>query len=63
MTMYFNYPTKKGLKEQIGQELDYEETSIFGPEYKSTGSFVGCNERRSYFAQVTMKNDLIVKVI
>jgi hypothetical protein len=32
MTMIFNYPSKKSLKESIGQKLDYVETSAFGNE-------------------------------
>ena len=34
MTMIFDYATKKELKENIGKPLRYEETSIFGEEYK-----------------------------
>ena len=63
-----NYPTKKELKETIGHSLKYTETSFFGPEYKSNGIFCGCNRphitgySREFFAEVTMKNDLINKV-
>ena len=56
------YETKKKLKEAIGQELEYIETSIFGEEYKSTGTIVGCNQSRSFFAKVTLENDIIKKV-
>ena len=56
------YETKKQLKENIGQELDYIETSIFGSEYKSDGQIVGCNKKRSFFAKVFVKNDKIIKV-
>ena len=58
-----NYRTKKALKASIGRPLNYEETSLFGPEYKDTGTFyvVGPRERK-WFAEVTMKDGLIVKV-
>lgn len=68
MTMLANYPTKKDLKAAVGKPLDYTETSMFGPQYKSTGSFAVCNRPsitgfgREYFATVTMKDDIIVKV-
>ena len=64
----FNYPSKKVLKEQIGQRLNYIETSIFGEEYRRDGVFTGANrphitgKGREFFAQVTMKNGLIHKV-
>jgi hypothetical protein len=59
------YPTKKALKEKIGQELKYEETSFFGPEYKPNGTFsvVGPSPyKRNWFATVTMKDGKIEKV-
>ena len=62
MTMYAHYKSKKALKESVGTPLNYEETSMFGPEYKSDGQFVVTNVKRSFFAQVTMKNDIIAKV-
>lgn len=64
----FNYPSKKVLKEQIGKQLNYIETSIFGAEYVSDGVMVGANrphitgQGREFFAKVTMKNNQIVKV-
>ena len=63
--MILNYESKKQLKENIGKELDYTETSMFGAEYKSNGSFAGCNRphitgyKREFFAVVNMENDLI----
>ena len=60
--MQLNYKTKKDLKKDMGQELNYIETSIFGPEYKSNGSFVGCDIKRKFFAKITMENNLIKKV-
>ena len=63
MTMIFDYATKKELKENIGKPLRYEETSIFGEEYKSNGTLIGTNHpRRSWFANVTMENDIIKAV-
>lgn len=63
------YPSKKDLKARIGQRLKYRETSIFGAEYKSNGSFCVSNrpsvtgiKGREFFARVTMKDDLIAKV-
>lgn len=62
MTMYAHYVSKIALKENIGEPLIYEETSIFGPEYKENGSFIVTNRKRSFFAEVTMKDGKIVKV-
>ena len=59
------YKTKQALKDNIGKELRYEETSIFGAEYKSNGSFcvVGPSPYvRKWYAEVTMENDLIKSV-
>ena len=67
--MILRYPTKKELKNSIGKELQYQETSWFGNEYVSTGTFVGSNRpsltgygKREIFASLTMKDDLIVMV-
>lgn len=60
-----SYKTKKDLKASIGQPLRYEETSMFGPEYKETGKFcvVGPSPyKRVWYAEVTMENGLILKV-
>jgi hypothetical protein len=68
MTMISLYPTKKELKAATGQALKYQETSIFGEEYKRDGTFVVANRPhitgfgREYFAQVTMRDGLIAKV-
>jgi hypothetical protein len=59
------YKTKKDLKAAIGQPLRYIETSFFGPEYKSDGTFcvVGPSPtERKWYAQVTMVNGLIAKI-
>ena len=70
--MILNYKSKKQIKESIGKTLDYTETSFFGNEYKSDGTFCGCNrpyspeypkfeqrKGREFFAEITMENDLI----
>jgi hypothetical protein len=59
------YKTKKILKECVGKPLRYTETSMFGNEYKADGKFavVGPSAtERKWFAEVTMKEGLIVKV-
>ena len=56
------YETKKQLKEIVGSELEYIETSFFGEEYKSTGTITGCNKKRSWFANVVMQDDKIIQV-
>jgi hypothetical protein len=64
----FNYPSKKVLKENIGKRLDFIETSMFGPQYISNGTLTGANRPhitgigREFFANVTLENDIIVKV-
>ena len=61
----FNYPSKKSLKENIGQPLIYIETSLFGKEYIDNGQLAGANrphitgKGREFFAQVTMRDGLI----
>ena len=73
--MILNYKSKKAMKENIGNQLDYTETSFFGPEYKPTGMFVGCNrpyspeypkfeqrKGREFFAEITMENGVIKNV-
>jgi hypothetical protein len=39
----FNYTSKKELKENVGNRLDYIETSMFGNEYISNGQLTGAN--------------------
>ena len=67
--LILNYKSKKELRENIGKFLNYTETSMFGTEYKSDGIVVGSNrphstnnEGREFFAEVTLKNNLIKKV-
>ena len=64
--MILNYESKKQLKENIGKELNYTDTSMFGEEYKSNGKFCASNRpsitgngTREFFAEVSMVNDLI----
>ncbi len=60
-----SYKTKKALKESIGKELRYVETSMFGEEYRDNGKFcvVGPSPYdRKWYASVTMKDGLISKV-
>ena len=59
------YKTKKELKAAVGQPLRYEETSMFGEEYRPNGRFcvVGPSPReRKWFAEVTMEDGLIKSV-
>ena len=59
------YKTKKELKENVGKNLKYQETSMFGNEYKRNGTFcvVGPSPySRKWYATVTMENDRIKKV-
>jgi hypothetical protein len=66
--LLLNYPSKKVLKESIGNPLRFEETSIFGAEYVADGTIVGANrphltgQGREFFAEVTMRDGLIAKV-
>tara|TARA_B110001452_G_scaffold65042_1_gene51814 strand:+ start:293 stop:502 length:210 start_codon:yes stop_codon:yes gene_type:complete len=67
--LILNYKSKKELKSNIGKTLNYTETSMFGDEYKPNGVVVGSNrpystnnEGREFFAEVTLKNNLIKKV-
>ena len=68
MTLLALYPSKKNMKENIGQRLSYQETSWFGPEYQSNGELTVCNRPhmtgmgREWFGQVTLEDGVIVKV-
>ena len=65
MTLIAKYPSKKALKESIGQPLRYIETSLFRPEYARDGEITVCNRPhltglgREWFGQVTMQGGLI----
>lgn len=60
------YASKKELKLAVGQSLRYIETSMFGPEYKSTGTFCVVGPcpytNRKWYATVTMRDGLIASV-
>lgn len=60
--MIVHYASKKALRDNAGNALKYTETSMFGDEYKANGTFCVTNEKRSFFAEVTMKNGEIDKV-
>jgi hypothetical protein len=66
--LVFDYPSKKALKECIGQRLKYRETSLFGDEYRADGVLTGCNRphitghKREFFANVTMADGRIAGV-
>ncbi len=67
--MIAHYNSKKDLKASIGQPLKYQETSMFGAEFKPDGTFCVSNRPsisgfgpREFFAEVTMANGLIAKV-
>ena len=68
MSLVLYYDSKKQLKENIGNRLNFNDPSIFGSDYVSTGVVYGCNRphitgaKREFFAQITLKDDIIVKV-
>ena len=69
MLLAIGYESKKAMKAAIGQPLSYQETSMFGPEYKSNGvltiahrPYITSGKGREFFANVTMKNGKIEKV-
>lgn len=69
MMLLTGYKSKKELKENIGKPLVYQETSMFGPQFKSDGKFAGAHRPavtglpgREFFATITMANGLISKV-
>jgi hypothetical protein len=59
------FKTKKDMKAAIGQPPRFEETSVFGPEYRGDGSYcvVGPSPyQRNWYATVTIKNGVIASV-
>lgn len=64
------YDSKKDLKAAIGKPLIYQETSMFGAEFRADGTFSVAHRPalriratgREFFASVTMKGGLIHKV-
>ena len=69
MTLVVRYNTKKELKEAVGKRLKYTETSMFGPEYRDNGVLTVAGRphitglKREFFANVTMKDGIIEKVV
>ena len=67
--LIFRYVSKKELKACIGKPLRFSETSMFGPEYSDNGKLLGCNRphitgyKREFFAEISMKDGLIAKVL
>lgn len=68
MTLVVVYPSKKVLKENVGQRLSHIETSLFGLEYRDNGYLTVANrphitgQGREFFAEVWMRDGLIEKV-
>ncbi len=69
MTMLALYASKKDLKAAVGQQLKYQETSLFGPQYKADGILTVAGRphlvpicKREFFAEVTMVAGKISKV-
>ena len=67
--MIMHYRSKKELKENVGQQLLYTETTFYEPEYQENSTFCGSNrpaltgnKGREFFATVTMKDGLIEQV-
>jgi hypothetical protein len=64
----FDYLIKKELKANVGNRLNFIETSLFGAEYVSNGNMVGAQRPhitgrgREFFAEVTMRDGIIIKV-
>jgi hypothetical protein len=67
--LILDYASKKDLRAAVGAPLRYRETSLFGPEYKPNGTLVGSNRphltghKREFFAEVTMVDGKIAKVL
>ena len=69
MMLLTGYKSKKELKASVGKALSYQETSMFGAEYQSTGSFCAAHRPqlnglggREFFANIEMLDDKIVSV-
>ena len=64
----FDYLSKKELKANVGNRLNFIETSLFGAEYVSNGNMVGAQRPhitgrgREFFAEVTMRDGINIKV-
>ena len=69
MMLLTGYKSKKEMKAHVGHALRFEETSMFGPEYRTNGTFVAAHRPavtglpgREFFAEITMRDDLIADV-
>jgi len=69
MTLCVRYPSKKALKESVGQPLRYIETSLFGNEYHADGwltvagrPHISPTVKREFYARVLMQDGKIAKV-
>jgi hypothetical protein len=59
------YKTKAALKASVGQPLRYQETSMFGEEYRDNGTFAVVGPApyvRKWYAEVTMRAGVIARV-
>jgi len=57
--------TKKDLEAAVGKSIEFEETSMFGPEFKGDGKYavVGPSPTvRKWFAQVSVVDGKISRV-
>ena len=70
MSLILDYPSKKNLKECIGEPLKYVDPSadIFGVKDYSNATVCGSNRphltghKREFFASIVIRNGLIEKV-
>jgi len=69
MMLLTGYKSRKELIASIGSPLDYKETSLFGDEYRSNGTFCGAHRPavtglagREFFVEITMQDDKILIV-
>ncbi len=67
--MGFRVKTKKEAKNLIGKDVRYffQETSMFGAEYKPTGQHtvcisLDCTRVRNVFGTFTVKDNILIKV-
>ncbi len=67
--MGFRVKTKKAAKELIGKDVSgyFQETSLFGEQYKSTGEHtvcisLDCTKVRNVFGILTVKDNILIKV-
>ena len=67
--MGFRVKTKKAARELIGKDVQgyFQETSLFGLEYKPTGKFtvcisLDCTQVRNVFGILTIEDNILVNV-